>query len=104
MTQEIDRLNNLIKTKNEDIGQLEKQKLQIHSAMTKYKNYEIKIYENEQIVAKLQNNIEICKKDIENWQNKFRTSEAKAKELENNLYSISQEKEKVNNIARNKSQ
>lgn len=32
--------------------------------MTKYKNYEIKIYENEQIVAKLQNNIEICKKDI----------------------------------------
>ncbi len=60
--------------------------------MTKYKNYEIKIYENEQTAAKLQNNIEICKKDIENWQNKFRTSEAKAKELENSLYAASQEK------------
>lgn len=44
MTQEIDRLNNLIKTKNEDIEQLEKEKIEIHSAMTKYKNYEIKIY------------------------------------------------------------
>lgn len=72
--------------------------------MTKYKNYEIKIYENEQTVNKLMNNIEICKKDIENWQNKFRNSEAKAKELENNLYSASQEKEKVGNIARVKSQ
>lgn len=104
MTQEIDRLNNLIKTKNEDIEQLEKEKIEIHSAMTKYKNYEIKIYENEQTVAKLQNNIEICKKDIENWQNKFRASEARGKELENNLYSTSQEKEKVGNIARTKTQ
>jgi hypothetical protein len=44
MTQEIDRLNNLIKTKNDDIEQLEKEKIEIHSAMTKYKNYEVKIY------------------------------------------------------------
>lgn len=104
MTQEIDRLNNLIKTKNDDIEQLEKEKLELHTAMNKYKNYEIKIYENQQTAAKLQNNIEICKKDIENWQNKYRTSEAKAKELENNLYAASQQKEKVGNIARAKTQ
>jgi len=57
MTKEIDRLNNLIKTKNDDIEQLEKEKLELHTLMNKYKNYEIKINEYEQVVAKLKNNL-----------------------------------------------
>ena len=43
LIQEIERLNGLIRTKNEDIEQLEKEKLQIHSEMMRYKNYEHKI-------------------------------------------------------------
>ncbi len=43
MTQEIDRLNNLIKDKNEDISTLEQEKIELYSLVNQYKNYEIKI-------------------------------------------------------------
>jgi len=46
-------LNSLIKTKNSDIDQLEEEKLTLHSKINHYKNYEIKITENEQMVEKL---------------------------------------------------
>jgi hypothetical protein len=46
-----------------------------------YKNYEVKLNEHEQTAAKLNNTIEILKRDIENWQNKYRSSESKIKEL-----------------------
>jgi hypothetical protein len=57
-------LNQLIKNKNQDIDQLEGEKLELHSKVNHYKNYEIKINENEQIVTKLQNNVEIQKRDV----------------------------------------
>lgn len=39
MTQEIDRLNNLIKNKNEDISTLEREKIELYSLVNQYKNY-----------------------------------------------------------------
>lgn len=57
-------MNQLIKNKNQDIDQLEGEKLELHSKVNHYKNYEIKINENEQIVTKLQNNVEIQKRDV----------------------------------------
>jgi hypothetical protein len=57
-------LNQLIKNKNQDIDQLEGEKLELHSKVNHYKNYEIKINENQQIVTKLQNNVEIQKRDV----------------------------------------
>ena len=43
MTQEIDRLNNLIKNKNDDLEQLEQDKIELYSQVNKYKNYEPKM-------------------------------------------------------------
>ncbi len=57
-------MNQLIKNKNQDIDQLEGEKLELHSKVNHYKNYEIKINENQQIVTKLQNNVEIQKRDV----------------------------------------
>ena len=57
-------MNQLIKNKNQDIDQLEGEKLELHSKVNHYKNYEIKINENEQIVTKLKNNVEIQKRDV----------------------------------------
>jgi hypothetical protein len=37
-----------------------------------YKNYELKINENELITNKLQENIEKLKRDIDGWQNKYK--------------------------------
>ena len=57
-------MNQLIKNKNQDIDQLEGEKLELHSKVNHYKNYEIKINENQQIVTKLQNNVDIQKRDV----------------------------------------
>lgn len=43
LTQENEKLNELIRMRKDDIDQLEKDKLQLHSEMMKYKNYEHKI-------------------------------------------------------------
>lgn len=39
MTQENDRLNNLIKNKNDDLEDLEREKIELYSQVNKYKNY-----------------------------------------------------------------
>ena len=90
MTQEIDRLNNLIKNKNSDIDDLEREKIELYSMVNKYKNYETKIQENEQVVNRLQKSLADLKKDMDNSQDKIRSLDNKNKELENNLYQQSQ--------------
>jgi chromosome segregation ATPase len=62
LTQEIERLNSLIKAKNTDIDQLEEEKLTLHSKINHYKNFEIKINENEQMVDKLKSQNDKLKK------------------------------------------
>ena len=57
MTQEIERLNNLLRAKNDDIGLLENEKLELHHKLTHYRNYELKASENEQAVQRLESNI-----------------------------------------------
>lgn len=46
MTQENDRLNNLIKNKNDDIEELEREKIGLYSQVNKYRDYEPKMQEN----------------------------------------------------------
>lgn len=46
LSQENSRLNTLIRTKNDDIEALEKEKVQMHTTINHYKNYEIKISES----------------------------------------------------------
>lgn len=53
MTQEKQRLNNLLRSKNDDIKNLENEKLELHSKINHYRNYEVKISETEQIATKL---------------------------------------------------
>ena len=60
--------------------------------------------ENEQVISQLKNAINKVNSDLENTNGKLRAAENKNKDLENNLYSQSQEKEKINSIARTKTQ
>lgn len=83
MTQEIDRLNNLIKDRNQDISTLENQKLQLHTLVNQYKNYELKIQENEQTVSKLQSALNNARNELDGMANKIRIAESKAKEAQN---------------------
>lgn len=101
--EEIERLNKLIAVKNEDIDQLEKEKVEMLSEMNYYKNYENQIREYEQDIEKMRNVIDTNRKEIENWQNKFRASDGKVRELENALFVQNQEKEKLGTVARTKS-
>ena len=104
MTQEMDRLNNLIRNKNEDLEQLEREKIELYSQVNKYKNYEPKMQENEQIIGQLKNALNGANNQLQDAAEKIRAAENKHKDLENNMYSQSQEKEKINAIARNKTQ
>ena len=92
LVQENERLNGLIRTKNDDIEQLEKEKLQIHSEMMKYKNYEHKIAENEQIVQRLNDQLHNFKRDKEKLLEKNDHTDTRVRELENHLFMNNQEK------------
>ena len=60
--------------------------------------------EQEQNASQLKNNLDGCKRDLDEALNRVRLAQTKAKDLENNLYNQSQEKEKINSIARQKTQ
>lgn len=60
--------------------------------------------ENEQVISQLKKNINNINSQLENVNGKLRAAENKNKDLENNLYNQSQEKEKINSIARTKTQ
>lgn len=86
MTQERERLNNLLRSKNDDINQLEKEKLELHTKINHYRNYEIKISEGEQTVTKLREDINKLRKEVENWQGRAKDFENKNREMESLLY------------------
>lgn len=93
----------MIRTKNDDIEALEKEKIEMYTKINHYKNYEIKITENEQVVKRLNDQIAQLKADAENWQKKLRDSDARAKEFENQLFKNNQEKERLTNMIKTKS-
>lgn len=64
LTQEKERLNNLIRSKNDDIDNLENEKLELHTKINHYKNYEMKITEGEQVTARLNSEIAKLRGDI----------------------------------------
>lgn len=98
LTTEMERLNDLLKDRNKEISQLENEKLEIYQQISYYKNYESKIGEKDQIIAKNNETINALKRDIENWQIKTRDADTKARELENTLFRASQEKEKLGSM------
>ena len=102
LTTELEKLNDLLKERNREIGALEQEKLELYSKINHYKNYEMKIAENEQVVARMQEGNNGLKREIENWQQKFRESDAKARDFENHLFRNNQEKEKLGSMIKNK--
>lgn len=102
MTQQRERLNNLIRSKNDDIKALENQKLELHSKINYYKNYEVKISESEQVSSKLKEDILKLRKDIEMWQGRAKEYENKVRELENYLYQNNSEKQKLSVMIKSK--
>ncbi len=69
----------MIRNKNDDLDQLEGEKLELHTKINHYKHYEIKINENEQLLGKLHNSNEALKRDIDNWTNKYRSADARTR-------------------------
>lgn len=102
LTSELEKLNDLLKERNREIGQLEKEKLELYGQINHYKNYELKIAENEQLVARMQDGNSSLKQEIDSWQLKYREADAKARDFENHLFRNNQEKEKLNTMVRNK--
>lgn len=76
--------------------------MELYSKINYYKNYEIKINENEQVVAKMQETNNSLKKEIDNWQQKYRDADSKAREMENHLFKNTQEKEKLGSMIKMK--
>ena len=93
----------MIRTKNDDIHSLENEKLELHSKINHYKNYESKISESEQIANKLKEEINRLRGDVEGWQNKANTADNKNREFEHHLFVSNNEKEKLNSMLKNKS-
>lgn len=102
LTQEKERLNNLIRSKNDDIQSLENEKLELHSKMNHYRNYEVKITESEQITTRLNSEIAKLRGDIESWQDKNRQAENKIRDMDRLLYENNNEKERLSSIIKNK--
>jgi len=42
----------------------------LHSKINHYRNYEVKISEGEQVSAKLKDDVNKLRRDVENWQSK----------------------------------
>ncbi len=53
-------------------------------------------------MLKLQNTNEILKRDVDNWQNKYRSADAKVREMENQLFVVNNEKGKLTTMVRTK--
>ena len=70
--------------------------------MMKYKNYEHKIAENEQVVQRLNDQLLNFKKDREKLQEKNDHTDTRMRELENHLFMNNQEKEKLSNMLKTK--
>lgn len=102
LVQENERLNTLIRAKNDDIDQLEKDKLEMHAQVSHYKNYEIKINENEMLVKRLNDQIHNLKTENGNWERKLREVEGRSGEFERVLYENNKEKEKLSNMIKAK--
>lgn len=51
----------------------------MHTSINHYKNYEIKIQENENIVKRLNDQIQQLRNDGEGWQKKIKDAENKAR-------------------------
>ena len=62
----------------------------------------MKIAENEQLVARMQDGNNNLKKEIDNWQTKYREADNKARDFENHLFRNNQEKEKLSSMVKNK--
>lgn len=62
LTQEIERLNQLINEKNAFINNLEREQLDLHSKINHYKSYEQKIQESDNYIRKYQEQIDSIKK------------------------------------------
>ena len=50
------------------------------------------------MAAKIQENNAALKRDIDNWQQKYREADNKAREMENHLFKNTQEKEKLSSM------
>lgn len=102
LTQEIERLNQLINEKNAFINGLEKEQIDLHSKINHYKSYESKIQESESYIKKYQDQIANVKRELDGWQKKAKDSDQRNKELDSNLFSQAQERERLSNLLKTK--
>ena len=71
--------------------------------MMKYKHYEHKIAENEQVLNRMNDQLNSFKRDKEKLEHKNDQTDNRVKELENHLFMNNQEKEKLTNQLKTRS-
>ena len=64
LSQEIQRLNNLVQSKNEEIDKLEKDKIDLHSLVSKYKGLASDLDDKEYTINKLKEQLNTCRLEI----------------------------------------
>jgi chromosome segregation ATPase len=102
MTQEIERLNNVIRSKTEDIAKLQERCRDMEDQVAFLKSHETKLIESQRTIDSLTITINEFKRNVQNEQDKARAIDGRARELETHLFSSTQEKEKLATLLKQK--
>ena len=69
LTDDINRLNNLLKDKNDEIVRLEDEKISNYSTLTQYKNIEQELEEKDNTIQKVKSELDRCYAKIYSHEN-----------------------------------
>jgi chromosome segregation ATPase len=90
LTQELERVNNVVRGKNQDLERATLTIRNIEEEMLYLRGYETKIAESEKTIITLNQTVDNIKREGTKWEDKIRTTESRCRELEQNCYAISQ--------------
>lgn len=95
LTQEIERLNNMIRTKSDECDRMGNKIRGLDDQINFLKAHETKLQENERVINNLNITVNEFKRNIQNEQDKARSLEGRLRDVESNLINVNQEKERI---------
>ena len=95
LTQEIERLNNMVRTKSDECDRTGNKVRGLEDQINFLRAHEVKLQENERVISNLNITVNEFKRSSQNEQEKTRTLEGRLRDVESNLININQEKERI---------
>ena len=95
LTQEIERLNNMVRAKAEECDRMGHKIRGLDDQINFLKAHEIKLQENERVINTLNISVNEFKRNMTNEQDKSRSMEGRLRDIESNLINVNQEKERI---------